>query len=100
MHPRCLQNICKKCIYRAVLTNQYNNAALGGNFNHFISSGVVHPTAIAIVLYVSSSASFSLPDFATKPPFDTVPGDGHPITLTNLKVTIGGQFVFQSAPQL
>ena len=51
---------------------------------------------ILIVPYVSSTASFSFPDFATKTPFDTVPGDGHPLTLTNLQVTIGGQNVLQS----
>lgn len=86
----------KKCIYRTILTNQYNNTTSGGNFNQLISSGVVHPTAILIVPYVSSQASYAFPDFATKSPFDTVPGDGHPLTLTNLQVTIGGQNVLQS----
>ncbi len=56
----------------------------------------MHSTAILIVPYVSSSASFSFPDFATKSPFYTVPGDGHPLTLTNLQVTISGQNVIQS----
>lgn len=91
-----LNNRAKKCIYRTVLTNQYNNTTPGGNFNQLISSGVVHPTAILIVPYVSSTASFSLGDFATKSPFDTVPGDAHPLSLTNLQVTIGGQNVLQS----
>jgi hypothetical protein len=91
-----LNNRAKKCIYRTVLTNQYNNITSGGNFNQLISSGIVHPTAVLIVPYVSSSTSYSFPDFATKSPFDTVPGDGHPLTLTNLQVTIGGQNVLQS----
>ncbi len=34
--------------------------------------------------------------FAFKSPFDTVPGDGHPLSLTNLQVAIGGQNVLQS----
>ena len=91
-----LNNRAKKCIYRTVLTNQYNNITDGGNFNQLISSGIVHPTGILIVPYVSSQASFSFSDFAFKSPFDTVPSDGHPLSLTNLQVTIGGQNVLQS----
>jgi len=91
-----INNRAKKCIYRTVLTNQYNNITGGGNFNQLISSGIVHPTAVLIVPYVSSQASFSFGDFAYKSPFDTVPADGHPISLTNLQVTIGGQNVLQS----
>jgi hypothetical protein len=91
-----MSNRGKKCIYRTVLTNQYNNITAGGNFNQLISSGIVHPTGILIVPYVSSTASFSFGDFATKSPFDTVPADGHPLSLTNLQVTVGGQNVLQS----
>jgi hypothetical protein len=91
-----LNNRAKKCIYRTVLTNQYNNIPSAGNFNQLISSGVVHPTAILIVPYISTAAGFSYGDFATKSPFDTVPGDSHPISLTNLQVTIGGQNILQS----
>lgn len=90
------ENRAKKCVYRTILTNQYNNISAGGNFNQLISSGVVHPTGILIVPYVSSQASYSFGDFAWKSPFDTVPADGHPITLTSLQVTIGGQNVLQS----
>jgi hypothetical protein len=91
-----LSNRAKKCIYRTVLTNQYNNITSGGNFNQLISSGIVHPTGVLIVPYVSSQATYSLGDFAWKSPFDTVPGDAHPLSLTNLQVTIGGQNVLQS----
>jgi hypothetical protein len=91
-----MSNRGKKCIYRTVLTNQYNNITSGGNFNQLISSGIVHPTGILIVPYVSSQASFSFGDFATKSPFDTVPADGHPLSLTNLQVTVGGQNILQS----
>jgi hypothetical protein len=91
-----LANRAKKCIYRTILTNQYNNIITGGNFNQLISSGVVHPTGILIVPYVSSQASFSFGDFAWKSPFDTVPADAHPLSLTNLQVTVGGQNVLQS----
>jgi hypothetical protein len=91
-----LNNQAKKCIYRTVLTNQYNNISAGGNFNQLISSGVVHPTGILIVPYVSSQASFSFGDFAWKSPFDTVPADAHPLSLTGLQVTVGGQNILQS----
>jgi hypothetical protein len=90
-----LNNRAKKCIYRTVLTNQFSVGA-GGNFNQLVSSGVVHPTALLIVPYVASTATFSLGDFAWKSPFDTVPGDAHPLSLTNLQVTVGGVNVLQS----
>ena len=91
-----LANRAKKCIYRTSLTNQYTGITSGGNFNQLISSGIVHPTGILIVPYVSSSQPFGLGDAAYKSPFDTFPADGHPISLTNLQVTIGGQNVLQS----
>jgi hypothetical protein len=76
------------------LTNQYNEIV--GNFNQLISSGIVHPTGILFVPYVSSLTPFSLGDFAWKSPFDSCPGDAHPLSLRNLQVTIGGQNVLQS----
>lgn len=91
-----LTNRAKKCIYRTVLTNQYNNTGLGGNFNQLVSSGVVHPTGILIVPYVASTATFSFGDYAWKSPFDTAPGDAHPLSLTNLQVNVGGQNILQS----
>ncbi len=68
-------NRAKKCIYRTVLTNQYNNIGSCANFNQLISSGIVHPTGVLIVPYVSSQAHFSFGDFAWKYPFDCCPGD-------------------------
>ncbi len=74
------------------MTYQYKNITSAGNFNQLISSGIVHPpTGILIVPYVSSLAPFSFGDFALKSPFDSCPGDAHPLTLTNLQVTIGGR---------
>ncbi len=80
---------------RTVLTNQYNNSSGGENFNQLISSGIVHPTGILIIPYVSSQSPFSFGDFAWKSLFDTVPGDAHPLSPTNLH-TFGGQNVLQS----
>ncbi len=86
----------KKCIYRTVLTNQYNDIGSSANFNQLISSGIIHPTGVLIVPYVSSQAPFSFGDFAWKSPFDCCPGDAHRLSLTNLQVTVGGQNVLQS----
>lgn len=91
-----LENRAKKLIYRSILTNQYNNITSGSSFNQLITSGITHPTGVLIVPMVSSQASYSLGDFAYKSPFDTFPGDGHPISLINLQVTIGGKNVLQS----
>jgi len=91
-----LANRAKKCIYKNFLTNQYNNIGTGGNFNQIVSSGVVHPVGILIVPFISSSLLYSTNDFAWKSPFDTCPGDAHPLSLTNLQVTIGGTNVLQS----
>ena len=45
---------------------------------------------------VSSTASYSFGDFSCKSPFDTFPGDGHPLSLIKLQVTIGGKDILQS----
>jgi hypothetical protein len=91
-----LSSRAKKCIYRTVLTNQYNAVSAGGNFNQLISSGLVHPVAVIIIPFISSTATYSFGDYAWKSPFDTVPGDFHPLSLTNLQVTVGGANVLQS----
>ena len=91
-----LENKSKKIIYRSVLTNQFNNITSGGAFNQLITSGITHPTGVLIVPMVSSTAGNSLGDFAYKSPFDTFPGDGHPLSLINLQVTIGGKNILQS----
>ena len=87
--------MAKKCVNRTILTDKYKNISGGGNFNQLVSLGVVYPTGILIVPHVSSQAS-SFGDFAWKSPFDTAPADGHPITLANLQVSIGGQNILQS----
>jgi len=89
------ENRNKKVVYRTILTNQYNNTSSGGNFNQLINSGVIHPTGILICPYVSSTQA-GLADFAWKSPFDTAPSTGHPISLTNLQVSVGGVNQLQS----
>ncbi len=86
-------NRAEKCIYITVLTKQYNNSV--GKFSQFISSGITHPTGGLIVPYASYLAPFSFGDFAWKSPFDSCPGDAHPLSLRGLQVTVGGQNVLQ-----
>ena len=83
----------KKVVYRSILTNQYNNQS--GTFNQLINSGVVHPVGILVVPYVSSTVS-GFSDYAWKSPFDTAPSTGHPISLINFQVSVGGVNQLQS----
>jgi len=91
------QNRNKKVVFKTFISNQYNNqASAGGNFNALINSGIVHPTGILIVPYISSAVTTGLGDYAWRSPFDTAPSTGHPISLTNLQVTVGGKNVLQT----
>ena len=49
-----------------------------------------------MVPYISSTVTPGLGDFAWKSPFDTAPATGHPISLTNLQVTVGGKNTLQT----
>ena len=86
----------KKVVYRTILTNQYNNTTAGGNFNNLINSGVIHPTGILVVPFVTSQYATGFADFAWKSPFDTAPATGHPLSLTNFQVSVGGVNQLQS----
>jgi hypothetical protein len=91
------ENRNKKVVFKTFISNQYNNqASAGGNFNALINSGIVHPTGILLIPYISSAESTSLGDYAWKSPFDTAPSTGHPISLTNLQVTVGGKNTLQT----
>jgi hypothetical protein len=87
------QNRNKKVVYRAMLTNQYNNQS--GTFNQLINSGVVHPIGILVVPFISS-ATTGFGDFQWKSPFDTCPATSSPISLTNFQVSVGGVNQLQS----
>ncbi len=55
----------KKVVFQTFISNQYNNqASAGGNFNTLINSGIVHPTGILIVPYISSAVTTGLGDYA------------------------------------
>ena len=86
----------KRVCYRTILANQYNNVGAGNSVNQLINSGIVHPTGILIVPYISSQLSGAFGDYAWKSPFDTCPSTGHPISLINLQVSVGGVNQLQS----
>ena len=91
------ENRNKKVVFKTFISNQYNNqASAGGNFNALINSGIVHPTGILLIPYISSTVATGLGDYAWKSPFDTAPSTGHPISLTNLQVTVGGKNTLQT----
>ena len=90
------ENRNKKVVYRTFVSNLYNNISSGGNFNNLINSGIVHPTGVLIIPFISSSVSAGFGDSQWKSPFDTCPATSSPCSLTNLQVTLGGQNVLQS----
>lgn len=89
------QNRNKKVVYRSMVSNIYTNIAAAGTFNALVNAGIVHPTGVLVCPYISSTAA-GLGDFAWKSPFDTAPFTGHPCSLTNFNVQVGGTNILQS----
>ena len=86
----------KRVVYRTILTNQYNNIGAANTENLLINSGIVHPTGILVVPFISSQVSAGFGDYAWKSPFDTAPFTASPISLTNFQVSIGSVNQLQS----
>jgi hypothetical protein len=87
-------NRAKKVIYRTFVSNLYNNIGAGNAFNSLINSGIVHPTGVLIVPFMSAGSGFG--DYQWKSPFDSCPATTSPCSITNLQVAIGGQNILQS----
>ena len=85
----------KKVVYRNIISNQYNDTKASSSFNQLINSGIVHPTGILIVPFISSTNA-ALGDSQWKSPFDSCPATSAPISLTNLQVTVGGTNILTS----
>lgn len=82
-------NSSKTVLYDGLLYNTFLNIPAAGNFSQLIQSGVTNIKSVLVVPLVSSTvtAGFS----AYKSPFDPVGGcSGHPISLQNFQVAIGG----------
>jgi len=90
------QNRNKKVVYRSVLSNIYTNIASAGTFNALVNAGIVHPTGVLVIPYISSSVTAGFGDYQWKSPFDTCPATSSPLSLTNFNVQIGGTNVLQT----
>ena len=90
------QNRNKKVVYRSVLSNMYTNITTSGTFNALVNAGIVHPTGVLVIPYISSTITAGLNDYQWKSPFDTCPATSSPCSLTNFNVQIGGSNVLQT----
>ena len=90
------QNRNKKVVYRSVLSNMYTNIGTSGTFNALVNAGIVHPTGVLVIPYISSTVAAGLGDYQWKSPFDTCPATSSPCSLTNFNVQIGGSNVLQT----
>ena len=84
-------NKAKKVCYRTFITSFAPNIASGGTYSSIISAGITHPTSVLIVPYVASNTTTGLMNYAWTSPFDSAPATGHPISITNLQVNVGGK---------
>ena len=82
-------------VYRSVVSNLYTNIGVGGIFNSLVNAGIIHPTGVSVIPYISSAAA-GLGDYARKSPFDSAQATGHRVSLSNFKVQVGGTTVLQS----
>lgn len=84
-------NKAKKVCYRTFITSFAPNISSGGTYSSIISAGITHPTSVLIVPYVASNTTSGLMNYAWTSPFDSAPATGHPISITNLQVNVGGK---------
>jgi len=91
----------KEILFRNVVVNTYQAITSGSTFNQIIQSGIVNPTGILIIPFLSGSTNGRLDTttvFATpivtfqqySSCFDTAPATTSPISLTQLNVSLGG----------
>lgn len=90
-------NSAKTVLYDGLLYNTFTRIPTGGNFSQLIQSGVTNIKTVMVIPLISQANLISTgPDVpqgfsAFKSPFDPVGGvAGHPISLNNFQVNIGG----------
>jgi hypothetical protein len=85
-------NSAKTVIYDNVLYNTFSNISANGSFSQLIQSGVSNIKSIILVPLISATAAPQGVGFsAYKSPLDPCGGaSGHPCSLTNLQISIGG----------
>jgi hypothetical protein len=89
-----LANANKQIVYRSVTSSICPYVLAGSNYSQLINAGIVHPTGILLVPFLSNSSAFG--DVQWKSPFDSAPATSCPVPLTNLQVNVGGNNVLQS----
>jgi hypothetical protein len=85
------ENRNKKVVYRSVISNQTGQISSGSNYNQLVQSGITAPLGLIIMPFVNTNLSADDPMGKFPPsgsPFDT--NLSHPLSLTNLSVTLGG----------
>lgn len=91
-------NSSKTVIYENYLFNTFINIGGGNTFSQLIQSGVTNIKAIILMPFISSTVAGADGFPAWKSPFDPVGGcAGHPCSLTNLQVQIGGVNVLSTS---
>jgi hypothetical protein len=88
------ENHNKQIVFRGVTSSICPNVAAGSNYSQLINAGIVHPTGILLVPFLSKDTGFS--DVQWKSPFDSCPATTCPVPLTNLQVNVGGNNILQS----
>jgi hypothetical protein len=88
------QNHAKQIVYRSVTSSICPNIQAGSNYSQLINAGIVHPTGILLVPFLSNTSAFG--DVQWKSPFDSCPATTCPIPLVNLQVNVGGTNILQS----
>ena len=89
-----LANANKQIVYRSVTSSICPNVLAGSNYSQLINAGIVHPTGILLVPFLSNGSAFG--DVQWKSPFDSCPATTCPVPLTNLQVNVGGNNILQS----
>jgi hypothetical protein len=88
------ENHSKHIVYRSVTSSICPNIQAGANYSQLINAGIVHPTGILLVPFLSNNSAFG--DVQWKSPFDSCPTTSCPVPLTNLQLNVGGNNILQS----
>lgn len=81
------ENRSKKVVYRSVISNQTNVINQGSSFSQLVQSGITAPLGLVIMPFIDGSEPGMNNFGPSGSPFDT--NLAHPISLTNLQVTVG-----------
>ena len=81
-----VENHNKQIVCRSVTSSICPNVAAGSNYSQLINEGIVHPTGILLVRFLSRDSASG--EVQWKLPFDSCPATSCPVPLTNLQVSL------------